>query len=68
MIITMTKNLEMTVIAKGVEFETQVDCLKKMGCNEFQGYLLGRPMPIDDYASLFFQLGEQTLQIFNESR
>lgn len=53
-IIAMAGNLEMTVIAEGVETEEQLDRLKMMGCNEFQGYLLGRPMAIDDYVSLVF--------------
>lgn len=53
-IITMAKNLEMTVIAEGVETQKQLDCLKIMGCDEFQGYLLSRPIPIDEYSSLVF--------------
>jgi EAL domain-containing protein (putative c-di-GMP-specific phosphodiesterase class I) len=45
---------KMTVIAEGVETQKQLDCPKIMGCDEFQGYQLGRPIPIDEYSSLVF--------------
>ena len=35
----------MAVVAEGVESEAQLEMLRRMGCDEAQGYLLGRPMP-----------------------
>ncbi|MFT4241526.1 MAG: EAL domain-containing protein [Acidovorax sp.] len=44
-IIGMARNLELDVIAEGVETQDQKDMLTAYGCQFFQGYLLGRPMP-----------------------
>lgn len=41
------KCMGMTTIAEGVETEEQYLALKGLGCQEVQGYLLGRPQPID---------------------
>ncbi len=45
-IIGMAGNLELDVIAEGVETQAQKDLLAQYGCLFFQGYLLGRPMPV----------------------
>ena len=44
-IVTMAHSLAMQVNAEGVETELQRDALCRHGCDELQGYLLGRPMP-----------------------
>lgn len=46
-IIAMAHNLDLKVIAEGVEDEAQRQFLMDNGCDHFQGYLFGRPMPID---------------------
>ena len=45
-IIAMAHNLGLTVVAEGVETEAQLELLKQKSCDIFQGYLLGRPLPI----------------------
>ena len=35
----------MKVVAEGVETQAQAECLRELGCDEMQGYLLSRPMP-----------------------
>jgi EAL domain-containing protein (putative c-di-GMP-specific phosphodiesterase class I) len=40
------------VAAEGVETEEQLKFLAAEQCNEIQGYLIGRPKPIVDYADL----------------
>ena len=45
-IIGMAGNLELDVIAEGVETQAQKDVLAGYGCQLFQGYLLGRPLPV----------------------
>jgi predicted signal transduction protein with EAL and GGDEF domain len=35
----------MHVVAEKVETVAQADCLRSMGCDEMQGYLLSRPLP-----------------------
>ena len=48
-LVTLAHNLGMRVIAEGVETEQQMAMIAEIGCNEVQGYLLGRttsdPMP-----------------------
>ncbi len=48
-IIAMSHSLGMCVIAEGVEQRAQLDFLRAHGCDEVQGYLLGRPMPADRF-------------------
>ena len=43
-IIDLANNLELQVIAEGIETAQQLDCLRDMGCGEGQGYLFGRPV------------------------
>ena len=47
-IIGMARNLELDVIAEGVETQGQKELLARYGCLLFQGYLLGRPVPVAD--------------------
>ena len=39
----------MSVAAEGIEKRGQFELLKQFGCTEIQGYLVGRPMPIDQF-------------------
>jgi predicted signal transduction protein with EAL and GGDEF domain len=50
--IGLGRNLQMPVIAEGVETEEQRAFLSAEGCEEIQGYLVGRPLPIHDYADV----------------
>jgi diguanylate cyclase (GGDEF)-like protein len=54
-ILALGRSLEMKVIAEGVETEQQYQILKSQGCDEIQGYLFGRPMPEDEFASILRQ-------------
>ncbi|MCY7315993.1 MAG: EAL domain-containing protein [Rubrivivax sp.] len=44
-IVAMGHSLHMRVVAEGVETAEQARCLRDLGCNEMQGYLLSRPLP-----------------------
>jgi diguanylate cyclase (GGDEF)-like protein len=48
-ILGLGRSLALPVIAEGVETEEQLAFLKKEGCDEVQGYLIGRPQPIAIY-------------------
>jgi diguanylate cyclase (GGDEF)-like protein/PAS domain S-box-containing protein len=51
-IITLGHSLSIPVLAEGVETEGQRRFLAQEQCDELQGYLTGRPLPIDRYAAL----------------
>jgi len=48
-ILGLGRTLALPVIAEGVETEEQLAFLAEEGCDEVQGYLIGRPQPIDYY-------------------
>ncbi len=47
-IIGMAKNLNMRLIAEGVETSEQLEFLKNAGCDEVQGYFFSKPLPPDE--------------------
>ena len=51
-VIGLARGLELPVLAEGVETKEQLAFLAKESCDEVQGYLIGRPLPIEDYAAL----------------
>ncbi|GAB2602320.1 bifunctional diguanylate cyclase/phosphodiesterase [Nitrincola alkalisediminis] len=46
-IVTIGKNLEMDVVAEGIETKEQLEMLTRFGCDRFQGYYFARPMDKD---------------------
>ncbi|MBN9001544.1 MAG: EAL domain-containing protein, partial [Rhizobiales bacterium] len=46
-VLALGQSLAIPVLAEGIETEGQLELLKHEGCNEVQGYLLGRPAPLD---------------------
>lgn len=44
-IIKLSKDLNMRVLAEGVETTEQLDVLRKIKCDEIQGFYYARPMP-----------------------
>jgi EAL domain-containing protein (putative c-di-GMP-specific phosphodiesterase class I) len=51
-ILGMARNLDLEVVAEGVETEAQRDFLALHGCDLYQGYLLGKPMPGEELEAL----------------
>ena len=51
-IIAMAHGLGLTVVAEGVESKEQLAILGKEGCDQVQGFLIGQPMPSDQFAEL----------------
>ncbi|HXD33755.1 MAG TPA: EAL domain-containing protein [Pyrinomonadaceae bacterium] len=52
-IITLAHNLDLEVIAEGIETEEEKGFLRLMRCDEGQGYLFGKPMPAAVFAEQF---------------
>ena len=51
-IIGMAQNFRLNVIAEGVETASQLDFLKQNGCMAYQGYLFGKPVPVEELEKL----------------
>ncbi len=51
-IVGLGRGLGMTIVAEGVETQDQLDLLQAEGCHKAQGYLFGRPGPIETFAHL----------------
>jgi len=54
-VIGLGRGLDLPVVAEGVETKDQLAFLSREACDEVQGYLLGRPAPIEDYAEVVGQ-------------
>lgn len=52
-VILMAHSLGMKALAEGVETDTQLDCLKVLGCDYIQGNLLSRPMTAEQLEAMF---------------
>jgi len=48
-VISLSRAMALPVIAEGVETEEQREFLARLGCHAFQGYLFGRPEPLDRF-------------------
>ena len=59
-IIQMGRNLNMDVVAEGVESEDQLAFLQRLGCTYVQGLLFGDPMSSDRYLELLLAQAEGT--------
>ena len=46
-ILRLGRALNMRIVAEGVEAAPELRLLNELGCDEAQGYLVGRPLPID---------------------
>jgi EAL domain-containing protein (putative c-di-GMP-specific phosphodiesterase class I) len=51
-IITMAQTLKLTVVAEGVETQEQIDYLRQLNCDNYQGYICSKPVAIDKFDAL----------------
>jgi len=56
-IISMAHSLRLKVVAEGVDAEEQAKVLKRLGCDQMQGFLFSKPVSFDEIAVL---LGSRT--------
>jgi diguanylate cyclase (GGDEF)-like protein/PAS domain S-box-containing protein len=59
-IIQMGRNMNMDVVAEGVEDEAQLNFLQKLGCAYVQGHLFGDPMSSENYLELLMAQADGT--------
>jgi diguanylate cyclase (GGDEF)-like protein/PAS domain S-box-containing protein len=59
-VIQMGRNMNMDVVAEGVENEAQLNFLQKLGCTYAQGLLFGNPMSADNYLKLLMAQADGT--------
>lgn len=50
--IVLAKDLNMKIVAEGIETKEQVEFLEKQGCDLIQGFYYARPMPVDQFGKL----------------
>jgi EAL domain-containing protein (putative c-di-GMP-specific phosphodiesterase class I) len=55
LILDIAKQLSIPVVAEGVETKTQLDMLKKMGCDVAQGYYFSRPLSAAEFENRIIQ-------------
>ena len=55
MIVSLSKQLQLSIIAEGIETTEQLQWLQNVGCEYGQGYLFSKPLPAVDIAAKFFK-------------
>ena len=59
-IINLAHALKLNTVAEGVETEEQLRHLRSLGCDEMQGYLFGKPVPVESFEQKYMPLSEHT--------
>lgn len=57
-LVDLCHDLNMRCVAEGIETDSQIELLKKLGCDKLQGYKIGKPMLSEDFLR---QFGESAL-------
>lgn len=55
-IVAMAKNLNLKVLAEGIETQQQQEILQKLGCESYQGYFFSKPVDTDTFYSLYINV------------
>ena len=61
-IISIARAFNMVVVGEGVETQEQLDGLWQLGCDQSQGYLHSKPLPLEQFAALLKRQKERTTQ------
>jgi diguanylate cyclase (GGDEF)-like protein len=60
-IISLAHSLRLEVVAEGVDSEDQAKALRRLRCDEMQGYLFSRPLPLEELTALLEPNGREAL-------
>jgi diguanylate cyclase (GGDEF)-like protein len=55
-IINLAHALKLNTVAEGVETEEQLRQLRLLGCHEMQGYLFGKPVPVESFEQKYMRV------------
>ncbi len=67
-IVAVAKSMDIRIMAEGVETIKQLDILSQLGCDEAQGYLLGRPVPAKRFEDRYIKPFSQKLSSSKKSK
>ncbi|MFV3289744.1 putative bifunctional diguanylate cyclase/phosphodiesterase [Pseudomonas sp. NY11955] len=59
-IVALGQALGLRIVAEGVETDKQQDFLTRLGCDSLQGYLLGQPVPAEQFMGKLQAMGEES--------
>ena len=54
-IVDLGHSLGMSVIAEGIETPEQLACMQSLQCDNYQGFLFSKPVPVDQFVALLQQ-------------
>lgn len=54
-VIALGSKLGLNIVAEGVETDAELATLRKLGCNQVQGFLISRAIPVETFAALLDQ-------------
>jgi diguanylate cyclase (GGDEF)-like protein len=60
-IINLAQALKLNTVAEGVETEEQLRQLRLLGCDEMQGYLYGKPVPVESFEQKYMSLNSSSI-------
>jgi EAL domain-containing protein (putative c-di-GMP-specific phosphodiesterase class I) len=66
-IVSLAHSLRLKVVAEGVETLAQLDFLKAVGCDEYQGYHFSRPLPSNEFERVVREKSAQAQQFADEA-
>jgi diguanylate cyclase (GGDEF)-like protein len=65
--IVLAHKLGLSVVAEGVETDAQRRLLQQWRCNELQGYLISKPLPVEKFTQLLRQRQEEEISVASSS-
>jgi diguanylate cyclase (GGDEF)-like protein/PAS domain S-box-containing protein len=64
-IIDMSNNFGLNVIAEGVENKEQLEILQRNGCNHYQGFYFGKPVPLKEFELLLLNAARSNVEMMS---
>lgn len=61
--VAMVKDLDLKVIAEGVETQEQLEFLKESDCDAVQGFYFSKPLPVDEFLQYRLKLNNQPMVV-----